>query len=130
MGLYSHLYVKVVVFSKVPLPNYRFDLDDRRPQREVVLPLGLDRRVEAHLEEYLSQKFTTNENFQDIAFSRSSSTSSIATDEGLFEQPEPLAVSRSVIEKIVWRRSLQLRNQQQAWQVYFVLTNLENTFFL
>ncbi|RVW16939.1 DExH-box ATP-dependent RNA helicase DExH3 [Vitis vinifera] len=116
MGLYSHLYVKVVVFSKVPLPNYRFDLDDRRPQREVILPLGLDRRVEAHLEEYLSQKFTTNENFQDIAFSRSSSTSSIATDEGLFEQPEPLAVSRSVIEKIVWRRSLQLRNQQQAWQ--------------
>lgn len=116
MGLYSHLYVKVVVFSKVPLPNYRFDLDDRRPQREVILPLGLDRRVEAHLEVYLSQKFTTNENFQDIAFSRSSSTSSIATDEGLFEQPEPLAVSRSVIEKIVWRRSLQLRNQQQAWQ--------------
>lgn len=116
MGLYSHLYVKVVVFSKVPLPNYRFDLDDRRPQREVILPLGLDRRVEAHLEEYLSQKFMTNENFQDIAFSRSSSTSSIATDEGLFEQPEPLAVSRSVIEKIVWRRSLQLRNQQQAWQ--------------
>lgn len=116
MGLYSHLYVKVVVFSKVPLPNYRFDLDDRRPQREVILPLGLDRRVEAHLEVYLSQKFTTNENFQDIAFSRSSSTSSIATDEGLFEQPEPLAVSRSVIEKIVWRRSLQLRNQQQEWQ--------------
>lgn len=31
----SHLYAKVVVFSKVPLPNYRFDLDDRRPQREV-----------------------------------------------------------------------------------------------
>lgn len=32
----SHLYAKVVVFSKVPLPNYRFDLDDRRPQREVL----------------------------------------------------------------------------------------------
>lgn len=31
----SHLYAKVVVFSKVPLPNYRFDLDDKRPQREV-----------------------------------------------------------------------------------------------
>ncbi|KAL0380816.1 UNVERIFIED_CONTAM: DExH-box ATP-dependent RNA helicase DExH5, mitochondrial [Sesamum angustifolium] len=34
MGLYSHLYMKVVVVSKVPLPNYRFDLDDKRPQRE------------------------------------------------------------------------------------------------
>lgn len=32
----SHLYAKVAVFSKVPLPNYRFDLDDRRPQREVL----------------------------------------------------------------------------------------------
>ena len=31
----SHMYAKVVVFSKVPLPNYRYDLDDRRPQREV-----------------------------------------------------------------------------------------------
>lgn len=33
----SHLYSKVAVFSKVPLPNYRFDLDDKRPQREVLL---------------------------------------------------------------------------------------------
>ncbi|GAA0185760.1 RNA helicase [Lithospermum erythrorhizon] len=38
MGLYSHLYTKVVVVSKVPLPNYRFDLDDKRPQREVYFP--------------------------------------------------------------------------------------------
>nr|XP_029150311.1 DExH-box ATP-dependent RNA helicase DExH5, mitochondrial isoform X2 [Arachis hypogaea] len=34
MGLYSHVYAKVVVISKVPLPNYRPDLDDRRPLRE------------------------------------------------------------------------------------------------
>lgn len=27
--------MKVVVVSKFPLPNYRFDLDDKRPQREV-----------------------------------------------------------------------------------------------
>ena len=33
--LCSHQYSKVVVFSKVPLPNYRSDLDDKRPQREV-----------------------------------------------------------------------------------------------
>lgn len=33
--LYSELYGKVVVASKVPLPNYRPDLDDKRPQREV-----------------------------------------------------------------------------------------------
>lgn len=33
--LCSELYGKVVVASKVPLPNYRPDLDDKRPQREV-----------------------------------------------------------------------------------------------
>lgn len=33
----SEIYGKVVVASKVPLPNYRPDLDDKRPQREVKL---------------------------------------------------------------------------------------------
>ncbi|KAF3431950.1 hypothetical protein FNV43_RR26686 [Rhamnella rubrinervis] len=116
MGLYSHLYVKVVVFSKIPLPNYRFDLDDRRPQREVTLPLGLLRRVEAYLGEYLPQKSSTKESFSDVSLSRSSSNCSIATDEGLFEVPEPLSSSKVVTGKILWRRSLQLRDQQQAWQ--------------
>ncbi|XP_042981852.1 DExH-box ATP-dependent RNA helicase DExH5, mitochondrial isoform X3 [Carya illinoinensis] len=116
MGLYSHLYAKVVVFSKVPLPNYRFDLDDKRPQREVALPLGLLRRVDSYLGEYLSQKSKTRENFPDLSFSTLSSGCSIATDEGLFEQPEPLAASKAVMEKILWRRSLLLRDQQQAWQ--------------
>ncbi|MCI13716.1 ATP-dependent RNA helicase DHX36-like, partial [Trifolium medium] len=37
MGLYSRQYARVVVFSKVPLPNYRPDLDDKRPLREVLL---------------------------------------------------------------------------------------------
>jgi len=31
----SRQYARVVVFSKAPLPNYRPDLDDKRPQREV-----------------------------------------------------------------------------------------------
>lgn len=34
--VHSELYGKVVVASKVPLPNYRPDLDDKRPQREVI----------------------------------------------------------------------------------------------
>uniref|UniRef100_A0A5B7AYU7 RNA helicase n=1 Tax=Davidia involucrata TaxID=16924 RepID=A0A5B7AYU7_DAVIN len=116
MGLYSHLYVKVVVVSKVPLPNYRFDLDDRRPQREVILPPGLQSRVDDYLGEYLSQKSGSMESFRDIAFSRSSSSGSFATDEGFFEQPEPLPHSKAAMEKIIWRRSVQLRSQQQAWQ--------------
>lgn len=116
MGLYSHLYAKVAVFSKVPLPNYRFDLDDRRPQREVTLSLGLLRRVEAYLGEFLSQKSRAKEAFPDVSFSRSSSSGSIGTDEGLFEQPEPLASNNAGMEKLLWRRSLQLRDKQQAWQ--------------
>lgn len=31
----SRQYAKIIVFSKDPLPNYRPDLDDKRPQREV-----------------------------------------------------------------------------------------------
>ncbi|XVE53139.1 hypothetical protein DITRI_Ditri02bG0180200 [Diplodiscus trichospermus] len=116
MGLYSHLYSKVAVFSKLPLPNYRFDLDDKRPQREVNLNSGLLKRVDAYLGEHLSKKSRTKGSFSDNCFSRSSSNSSIVTDEGLFELPEALASSTAVMEKILWRRSLQLRDQQQAWQ--------------
>ncbi|GMP59060.1 hypothetical protein CsSME_00022494 [Camellia sinensis var. sinensis] len=114
MGLYSHLYIKVVVVSKVPLPNYRFDLDDKRPQREVILPPGLQRRVDCYLGECLSQKSRSMEGFWDI--SRSNSSCSIATDEGLFEQPEPLPQSKAAMENIIWKRSLQMRSQQQVWQ--------------
>lgn len=116
MGLHSHLYAKVVVVSKVPLPNYRFDLDDKRPQREVILPPGLQRRVDTHLGEYLSQKSRSMEGVRDNLFSRTSSNGSLATDEGLFEQPEPLPQSKAALEKILWRRSLQQRTEQQAWQ--------------
>ncbi|KAB2042205.1 hypothetical protein ES319_D02G199900v1 [Gossypium barbadense] len=116
MGLYSHLYSKVAVFSKLPLPNYRFDLDDKRPQREVSLNFGLLKRVNAYLGEYLSKKSRNKESFSDNCFSRSSSNSSIVTEEGLFEQPEPLASGTAVMEKILLRRSSLLRDQQQAWQ--------------
>lgn len=116
MGLYSHSYVKVVVISKIPLPNYRFDLDEKRPQREVAVDCNLKRRVDAYLADYLSHKSKSLNVLQDNSFSRSSSSGSIATDEGLFEQHEPLNLSSSVMERIARRRNLQLRDQQLAWQ--------------
>ncbi|KAJ8437201.1 hypothetical protein Cgig2_007551 [Carnegiea gigantea] len=153
MGLYSHSYTKVVVFSKIPLPNYRFDLDEKRPQREcgsvatdsatsasslqfsfmfycslgladdpnlddlqVAIDFGLQRRVDAYLADYLSRKSKSANALQDNGFSRSSSSGSIATDEGLFEQSEPLTYNSSVIERITKRRNLQLRDQQLSWQ--------------
>ncbi|KAL7132403.1 hypothetical protein ABFS83_12G071400 [Erythranthe nasuta] len=111
MGLYSHLYVKVVVVSKVPLPNYRFDLDDKRPQREVILPPSLQKRVDAYLVEYISGKHKSMD-----VFSRTSSNASIATEESLFEQPETLPQNNAVLEKILCTRSLQMRNEKHTWQ--------------
>ncbi|KAK4430264.1 DExH-box ATP-dependent RNA helicase DExH5, mitochondrial [Sesamum alatum] len=111
MGLYSHLYMKVVVVSKVPLPNYRFDLDDKRPQREVILPPGLQKRVDAYFVDYISGKCKSLG-----TFSRSSSDANFAAEESLFEEPEPLPHSKAAMEKIFWRRSLQMRNEQYTWQ--------------
>ncbi|GAB2280021.1 hypothetical protein Dimus_014658 [Dionaea muscipula] len=116
MGLYSHSYVKVVVFSKVPLPNYRFDLDEKRPLREVAVDLSLQKRVDGFLGEYLSHRPRSMDDFPNGGFSRSSSSGSIGTDDGLFDQPEPSTVSSSVLERIYRRRSFHLRDQQLAWQ--------------
>ncbi|RVX18031.1 DExH-box ATP-dependent RNA helicase DExH3 [Vitis vinifera] len=120
MGLYSCQYSRVVVFSKVPLPNYRSDLDDKRPQREVVLPFGLQREVHAHLKEYLSQKSMSRESFSDKTLSRSIGNSSV-TEEGFYEQQEPLTQTSVVMERILKRKSLRIRNQQQDWQVFLIL---------
>ncbi|KAL6175637.1 hypothetical protein ACLB2K_052276 [Fragaria x ananassa] len=114
MGLYSRQYSKVVVFSKVPQPNYRPDLDDRRPQREVVLPFGLHKDVDAHLTAHLSQKPMNRGNL--LHNSMSMSNGSIAKDGGLYEQEEPLIHNSVAMERILQQRSLRLRNKQQEWQ--------------
>ncbi|KAB2609480.1 ATP-dependent RNA helicase DHX36-like [Pyrus ussuriensis x Pyrus communis] len=121
MGLHSRQYSRVVVFSKVPQPNYRPDLDDKRPQREVVLPFGLHREVDAHLKAYLSQKPMSQGNVSDLSLSRSNSSRSITNDGGHYEQQEPLIQNTDAMEKILQRKSLQLRNRQRHWQIYRLL---------
>ncbi|KAK3160163.1 hypothetical protein QOZ80_1BG0056030 [Eleusine coracana subsp. coracana] len=116
MGLHSRQYSRIVVFSKVPLPNYRSDLDDKRPQREVSIPSGLQREVDALLGDYLARKRMNSGSFPSAAFSRSSSTDSFATDEGFFEQQDNQTSTSAVMERIQNRKSLQLRNQQASWQ--------------
>lgn len=86
---------------------------------QVGMPIAMLRRVGAYFEEYLIQKSRVNKSFPDLSFARSSSNGSLGTDEGLFEQSEPLASSTAVAEKILSRISLQMHNQQQAWQVAF-----------
>ncbi|XAR63935.1 RNA helicase [Bertholletia excelsa] len=116
MGLYSRQYEKVVVFSKIPLPNYRADLDFKRPQREVELPFGLEREVDSHLQQYLSSKLVDRKKFSSTEFPTSSRCSTPDTDEGVKELEEPFIRDNIVAEKIFRRKSLQLRNKQQHWQ--------------
>ncbi|KAJ9185274.1 hypothetical protein P3X46_004927 [Hevea brasiliensis] len=113
MGLYSEMYGKVVVASKVPLPNYRPDLDDKRPQREVVIPLSLQRRVESLLQEHLDRtRLISGE-----AGDRADDAKSIdqVEDFSLDENPDSF-LDGSVMEKVLQRRSLRMRNMQRAWQ--------------
>ncbi|OIV99090.1 hypothetical protein TanjilG_32349 [Lupinus angustifolius] len=118
MGLYSEVFGKVIVASKVPLPNYRPDLDDKRPQREVVVPLSLQRRVEGLLQEYLDRlqlnSEKTTENVDD--FKSINEVKNVDMDENADSY-----VDGSVMEKVLQKKSLRMRNMQRAWQVLFVL---------
>ncbi|KAL0425353.1 UNVERIFIED_CONTAM: DExH-box ATP-dependent RNA helicase DExH3 [Sesamum radiatum] len=109
MGLYSRQYEKVVVFSKVPLPNYRSDLDSKRPQRR------LQRMVDSHLRAHFSRKAVNKDSFARDAFSTSNAGQSLLIDEGFDEQEEPSTQS-VIAERILRRRSLHMRNKQLDWQ--------------
>lgn len=113
MGLYSEIYGKVVVVSKVPLPNYRPDLDDKRPQREVVIPLSLQRRVEGLLQEHIDR--TQLSSGKDDNILDGTKSSDIVTDANMDENPDSF-LDGSVMEKVLQRRSLRMRNMQRGWQ--------------
>ncbi|GJM96612.1 hypothetical protein PR202_ga13470 [Eleusine coracana subsp. coracana] len=110
MGLYSEMYGRVIVASKVPLPNYRPDLDDKRPQREVVIPLSLQRRVEGLVQEHLDRAL--------LPLGKSSGTMDSGpekADKDLDEKHDSL-LDRSVMEKILQRKSIRMCNFQRSWQ--------------
>ncbi|CAI9770429.1 unnamed protein product [Fraxinus pennsylvanica] len=113
MGLYCDVYGKVVVASKLPLPNYRPDLDDKRPQREVVIPLSLQRRVEGLLQEHLDRIVLNSENVDDSSAMTEAvdQVEHVNTDEN-----GDSFLDGSVMEKVLQRRSLRLRNMQRTWQ--------------
>ncbi|XP_028756382.1 DExH-box ATP-dependent RNA helicase DExH3-like [Neltuma alba] len=110
MGLYSELYGKVIVASKVPLPHYRPDLDDKRPQREVVIPLSLQRRVEGLLQEYIDRLHL---NCEKLANNVDDSSPANNVD---MEDITDSFVDESVMEKVLQKRSLRMRNMQRSWQ--------------
>lgn len=113
MGLYSELFGKVVVASKVPLPNYRPDLDDKRPQREVVIPLSLQRRVEGLVQEYLDRLQLNSEKTIDSLDDVNSKNQVKDID---MDENANSFVDESVMEKVLQKRSLRMRNMQRSWQ--------------
>ncbi|ERM93582.1 DExH-box ATP-dependent RNA helicase DExH3 isoform X2 [Amborella trichopoda] len=113
MGLYSEQYGKVIVASKVPLPNYRPDLDDKRPQREVVIPLSLQRRVEGLLQEHLDRMELNSDNLGDGAVEKAQDNLS---EDASPEQSHDPFLDGSIIEKVLQRKSLRMRNLQRSWQ--------------
>lgn len=113
MGLYSQIYGKAVVASKFPLPNYRPDLDDRRPQREVVIPVSLQRRVEGLLQEHLDRTQLSSGNIGE----KSEESKPIEQTENVnMKENSDSFLDGSVMEKVLQRRSLQMRNMQRACQ--------------
>ncbi|KAJ3673266.1 hypothetical protein LUZ60_006640 [Juncus effusus] len=114
MGLYSEIYGKVVVASKVPLPNYRPDLDDKRPQREVVIPLSLQRRVESLIQDHLDRAMLReNKNNEK---SEGDNCSSEALNEVKPDDKRDSVIDSHLMEKILQRKSSRLRNLQRSWQ--------------
>ncbi|XP_045788784.1 DExH-box ATP-dependent RNA helicase DExH3-like isoform X2 [Trifolium pratense] len=113
MGLYSEVFGKVVVASKVPLPNYRPDLDDKRPQREVVIPLSLQRRVEGLVQEYLDRLQLNSEKTIDSLDNVNSKNQVKDID---MDENANSFVDESVMEKVLQKRSLRMRNMQRSWQ--------------
>lgn len=86
---------------------------------QVVLPFGVQREVEGHLRLYQSYKSVTKGSFSNSYLPKSGIAENFANNNGLFEHQEPSTTQSVVMEKILRRKSLQLRNQQQDWQVLF-----------
>ncbi|XP_074264204.1 DExH-box ATP-dependent RNA helicase DExH1 isoform X2 [Silene latifolia] len=110
LGLYFHAYNKgkTLVASKVPLPNYRADLDERHgtSQNEIRMSTDIERRVGSLLD--TSKGKNTTESSSN-ATPRSARTSLSAAN-----IDEPASVSRNNVEKE--RISLELKQKEDKLQ--------------
>lgn len=75
------------------------------------MPYGLQNRVDDLLKAHLSKKSGNKENFAHNAS---------LNDKELYENEKPFAQS-VVAERILRRRSLEMRNRQEDWKVIFYL---------
>ncbi|GJR92336.1 DExH-box ATP-dependent RNA helicase DExH5, mitochondrial isoform X1 [Tanacetum coccineum] len=103
---------------------HRYDLDDKRPQREMTLSPGLQRAIDAHLEKYLSQKTRSTDGSRDSLSPATVTNGSCVINEGSCEQRESVQQDKAAFGKALWRRSMQLHMEQQAWQTAMSLWHL------
>lgn len=83
---------------------------------QVVIPLSLQRRVEGLLQEHLDRMQITSRKANDR--SAEADTSNQIQYANSVDNSEYL-LDGSVMEKVLQRRSLRMRNMQRSWQVIF-----------
>lgn len=83
---------------------------------QVVIPLSLQRRVEGLLQEHLDRLQLSSTASTDISGDKK--TTDQVQDDNNDENPDSF-LDGSVMEKVLQRQSLRMRNMQRAWQVYY-----------
>lgn len=85
------------------------------PCVQVVIPLSLQKRVEGLLQEHLDRMQLGS----DTSNGSAGETKSIDQVEGSTDENVDPFLDESMVEKVLQRRSLRMRNMQRTWQVLF-----------
>ncbi|KAL2653940.1 hypothetical protein R1flu_022068 [Riccia fluitans] len=121
LGLHGQMYAKTIVISKHPLPNYRPDLDDRRPQRVVVIRPQVKENVDSFLQKHIMQKkeypssvfLSYSNNDSDDEETENSETEN---DENSGTERNIARVEHMLKDERKKRRSIRMKNRQRSWQ--------------
>ncbi|KAJ7527492.1 hypothetical protein O6H91_16G057600 [Diphasiastrum complanatum] len=115
MGLHCQMYGKVLVISKRPLPNYRPDLDDKRPQREVLLPLFTHQKVDTFLQEHIRAKKMASPAIEDFATETAALVGRVSSQRDRDTTVSLNRMNANDSEYLI-QRNRRFRNKQLSWQ--------------
>lgn len=101
-----------IIFKTINMESWHFDA----PLLQVVIPLALQRRVEGLLQEHLDRGELSTGKVLGVGHDKSINQ---AEDMNLDENADSF-LDRSVMEKVLQRRSLRMRNMQRTWMVRFI----------
>ncbi|CAM6093452.1 unnamed protein product [Calypogeia fissa] len=117
LGFHGQIYTKTMVISKVPLPNYRPDLDAKRPQRQVVISPAVIDRVESLLRKYVLNKKDDSDE-EDSREEFLSGSGELREQRYVDEKTQKhlARVEELMNEERLNRRSIRMKNRQRSWQ--------------